>query len=133
LIFIQLIIKDVLMSPKRLLIVDDAPQVRSELRNLLLLAGEIEIVGEAGDGLEAVTQAALLQPDVVLMDLEMPSMSGYEATRQIKQQSPACRVIALTIHDYDEAIERATLSGADAFIVKSSPLSSLIEEILKKE
>lgn len=121
------------MSPKRLLIVDDAPQVRSELRNLLLLAGEIEIVGEAGDGLEAVTQAALLQPDVVLMDLEMPSMSGYEATRQIKQQSPACRVIALTIHDYDEAIERATLSGADAFIVKSSPLSSLIEEILKKE
>ena len=120
------------MPPTRLLIVDDAPQVRSELRNLLLLADDIEIVGEAGDGLEAVSQAAILQPDVVLMDLEMPLMNGYEATRQIKQQSPACRVIVLTVHGYDEAFEMATQSGADAFIVKSSPLTSLVQEILKR-
>jgi two-component system nitrate/nitrite response regulator NarL len=121
------------MSPRRLLIVDDIPQVRTELRTLLPLAGDIEIVGEAGNGLEAVRQAAILQPDVVLMDLEMPLMSGYEAARQIKQQLPACRVIVLTIHGYTEASEKVYRSGVDAFVVKGSPLASLVQEILKKE
>ena len=121
------------MSPKRLLIVDDAPQVRSELRNLLLLADDIQIVGEAGDGLEAVSQAAILQPDVVLMDLEMPLMSGYEATRKIKLHFPTCRVIALTVNDYAEAVERARQSGVDAFIVKGSPLTDLVQKILEED
>lgn len=121
------------MPPKRLLIVDDVPQVRSELRTLLSLAGDIEIVGEAANGLEAVTQAAVLQPDVVLMDLEMPLMSGYEAAGKIKLQFPNCRVIVLTVNDYAEAVERAAQCGVDAFIVKGSPVMNLVQEILKEE
>lgn len=124
---------DAPMAKKRVLIVDDIPQVCAELRTLLPLAGDIEIVGEAGNGQEAIRQAAALQPDVVLMDLEMPVMSGYEAIRQIKIQSPGCRVIALTVHGYGEAQDRASRCGADAFIVKGAPLASLVREILWKE
>jgi DNA-binding NarL/FixJ family response regulator len=127
------VVKDVQMAPRRLLIVDDIPQVRAELRNLLSLAGDIDIVGEAANGLEAIDQAAVLQPDVILMDLEMPLMSGYQAARQIKIQSPACRVIVLTLHDDAEALEGAHQAGADAFIVKGAPLESLLSEIMKKE
>jgi DNA-binding NarL/FixJ family response regulator len=118
---------------RRLLIVDDVQQVRTELLTLLSLVGNIEIVGQATNGLEAVNQVESLQPDVVLMDLEMPGMNGYEAARQIKKHSPATRVIALTVHDYSAARERASLFGADAFIVKGSSLESLVQEILKKE
>lgn len=121
------------MSPKRLLIVDDVPQVRSELCTLLSLVDDIEIVGEAANGLEAVAQVAILQPDVVLMDLEMPLMNGYEAAGKIKLQFPTCRVIVLTVNDYAEAIERAYQCGADAFIIKGSPLMNLVQEIQKEE
>lgn len=121
------------MAARRLLIVDDISQVRADLRTLLPLAGDIEIVGEASNGLEAVRQVDVLHPDVVLMDLEMPVMNGYEATHQIKGQSPACRVIALTVHGYPEALDRAYQAGADAFIVKGAPLASLVQEILKEE
>jgi DNA-binding NarL/FixJ family response regulator len=125
--------KDAQMSPRRLLIVDDVPQVRSELGTLLSLTGDIEIIGEAANGLEAIHQAANLRPDVVLIDLEMPLMNGYEAIRKIKDQLPVCRVIALTVHGYAEAIERAYQSGADAFFVKGAPLASLLQEILRSE
>ena len=124
---------DVPMTARRLLIVDDVSQVRADLRTLLPLAGNIEIVGEAANGLEAVHLTKILQPDVVLIDLEMPVMSGYEAIRRIKSQSPACRVIALSVHSYPEALDRACQSGADAFIVKGAPLASLVQEILEKE
>jgi two-component system response regulator DesR len=125
--------KDARISPRRLLIVDDVSHVRTELGTLLSLAGDIEIVGEATNGLEAVAQAAILQPDVVLMDLEMPLMSGYEAARLIKLESPACRVIALTIHGNAEAFERFRQSGADAFIIKGSPIKDLLQEIREEE
>jgi DNA-binding NarL/FixJ family response regulator len=124
--------KDAYMTARRLLIVDDVSQVRADLRTLLPLAGDIEIVGEAANGLEAVRQVDVLQPDVVLMDLEMPVMSGYEAIRRIKSQFPACRVIALTVHGYPEALDRACQSGADAFVVKGAPLASLVQEIITK-
>ena len=124
---------DTMMNARRLLIVDDVSQVRIDLRTLLPLTGDILVVGEAANGLEAVRQADLLRPDVVLMDLEMPVMNGYEAIRQIKAQLPACRVIALTVHGYPDAFDRAFLSGADAFVVKGAPLASLINEILKEE
>jgi len=121
------------MATRRLLIVDDVSQVRADLRTLLPLAGDIEIVGEAANGLEAVRQTDALHPDVVLMDLGMPIMNGYEATRQIKGRSPACRVIALTIHSYPEAVDRALQSGADALIVKGAPLASLVKEIMQED
>ena len=126
------LLMDAHMSHSRLLIVDDVPQVRAELRTLLSLAGELEIVGEAANGLEAVSQAAKLQPDVVLMDLEMPVMNGYQAAQKIKDQSPDCRVIAFTVHETPETLESAFESGVDAFIVKGSPLAGLLQEIQKR-
>ncbi len=85
-------------SSIRILIVDDNPQVRENLAALLDLAGcnvglHLEIVGQAGDGYEAIKQSRLLRPDVILMDLGMPVLDGYEATRQIKVERPAPRVI----------------------------------------
>jgi DNA-binding NarL/FixJ family response regulator len=126
-------VMDANMTATRILIVDDVPQVRNDLRTWLSLAGDIEIVGEAGNGQEAIQQAAALQPDVILMDLEMPVMSGYEAARRIKDQFPGCRVVALTVHGYPEARLRAQQAGVDAFIVKGAQLATLVQEILDKE
>ena len=114
---------------RRVLIVDDSPQVRQELRTLLPLAGDIEIVGEAADGLEAVRLAEALQPEVVLMDLEMPVLDGYEATCQIKSRWPACRVVALTVHGYEAARQKASQSGVDVFLVKGVSVETLVQAI----
>jgi DNA-binding NarL/FixJ family response regulator len=119
------------MPARRLMIVDDVSRVRADLRTLLRLAGGIEIVGEAANGLEAVLQAKSIHPDVILMDLEMPLMDGFEATRCIKSLSPAPRVIALTVHGYSEAEAKARQSGVDAFVIKGAPLAVLVCEILK--
>lgn len=120
------------MARLQVLIVDDSPQVRQELRTLLTLAGEIEIVGEATDGLEAVRLAEALQPDVVLMDLEMPVMDGYEAARQIKSRWPACRVVALTVHGYEAARQKASQSGVDVFLVKGVSIETLVQAISER-
>jgi DNA-binding NarL/FixJ family response regulator len=113
----------------RVLIVDDSPRVRQELRTLLPLAGDIEIVGQAADGQEAIRLAMALQPDVVLMDLEMPVLDGYEATRQIKASSPSCRVVALTVHGYEAAWQKASQSGVDVFLVKGVSVETLVQAI----
>jgi DNA-binding NarL/FixJ family response regulator len=116
-------------AKRRVLIVDDSPQVRQELRTLLPLAGDIEIVGEAADGQEALRLTQALQPDVVLMDLEMPVLDGYEATRQIKAGSPSCRVVALTVHGYEAARQKASQSGVDVFLVKGGSVETLVQAI----
>jgi len=111
------------------LIVDDNTLVRQELATLLPLAGDIEIVGEAADGREAIRLAMALRPGVVLMDLEMPVLDGYEATRQIKAACPTCRVVALTVHAYDEARQKAYQAGADVFLVKGAAVETLVQAI----
>jgi DNA-binding NarL/FixJ family response regulator len=116
----------------RILLVDDSAQVRQELRTLLPLAGNIEIVGEAADGREAIRLAQALQPDVVLMDLEMPVLDGYEATRQIKAGSPSCRVVALTVHGYEAARQKASQSGVDVFLVKGVSVETLVQAISER-
>jgi DNA-binding NarL/FixJ family response regulator len=116
----------------RILLVDDSAQVRQELRTLLPLAGDIEIVGEAADGQEAVRLVQALQPDVVLMDLEMPALNGYEATRQIKAVFPSCRVVALTVHGYEAARQKAVQAGADVFLVKGVSVETLVQAISKR-
>lgn len=117
------------MSNKRVLIVDDVPQVRRELSTLLPLLDVIDIVGEAENGQDAIGLAASLQPDVIIMDLEMPIVDGFTATRIIKQQRPQCRVVVLSIHD-DEAIRaKARSAGADDFVDKGAPLAALLEAI----
>ncbi len=113
----------------RVLIVDDMAQVRQDLRTVLTLAGDIEIVGEAGDGLEAVGQAQALRPEVVVMDLEMPVMDGYEATRRIKALCPACRVVALTIHAGEAERQQALQAGMADVVVKGAPLEVLLRAI----
>ena len=117
----------------RVLLVDDIEQVRWDLRVILSLSGDLEIVGEATNGLEAIRLTESLQPDVVLMDLEMPLMDGYEATRLIKTLCPSCRIVALTVHSYDEARKRAQRSGVDVFIVKGAPVENIVQSILKIE
>jgi len=102
--------------------VDDVREVRRDLRTALTLAGNIEIVGEAANGLEAVRLAES-------MDLEMPVIDGYAATRQIKAQCPACRVIALTVHGYESARRKAIESGVNDFVVKGVSLESLVKVI----
>jgi DNA-binding NarL/FixJ family response regulator len=113
----------------RILIADDVAQVRQDLRMLLTLSSDIEVVGEASNGQEAVYQAGLIQPDVVLMDLEMPVLDGYQATEQIKKQQPSCRVVALTVHGYEEARQKAVEAGVNAFIVKGEPVEILVKAI----
>ncbi len=113
----------------RILLVDDSAQVRQELRTLLPLAADIQIVGEAADGREAIRLAQALQPDAILMDLEMPVLDGYEATRQIKAGSPSCRVIALTVHGYEAARQKASQSGVDVFLLKGVSVETLVQAI----
>ena len=117
----------------RVLLVDDTPSVRQELHQLLQLTGMIEIVGEAGDGLQAVRSAADLAPDVVVMDLEMPRLDGLEATRRIKSQGRAPRVVILSVHGGPENIRRAQDAGADRFVIKGADFQTLLNTILGQD
>lgn len=113
------------------MIVDDMAQVRQGLRTILQLSQDFEIVAEACNGLEAIRAAGELRPEVVLMDLEMPVISGLEATRRIKEQHPEMGVVILTIHGSDEVRQQAVQAGADAFIEKEAPTANLVAAIRK--
>jgi DNA-binding NarL/FixJ family response regulator len=117
------------MKATRLLIVDDVPQVRRELHTLLPLLDDIEIVGEAENGQSAIDLAVTLQPDVILMDVEMPIVNGLTATRSIKQASPATRIIILSIHNDGAVRAKARSAGADDFVDKGAPLADLLKAI----
>ncbi len=126
------------MNSIRVLIVDDVPQVRQGLAIVLALASkstrpEIEVVGEAQNGSEAIEQARTLRPDVILMDLEMPALNGYEATRQIKAEHLTQRVIILSVHAGPEVQERARAAGADGFIIKGTGCEVLVNAILGRD
>lgn len=118
--------------PVRVLLVDDAARVRNELRQLLELSGAVQVVGEAGDGLEAVRLAAELSPEVIIMDLEMPGMDGFEATRQIKAYPPAPRVVILSVHE-GLAEQKAQAAGADSFVIKGTDYQILVNAILGED
>lgn len=113
----------------RILIVDDIASVRSDLCTLLELVDDLQVVGQASNGQEAIEKTSRLQPDVILMDLEMPLMNGYQSARLIKENLPACRVVALSIHNDLEARQQANQAGIDAFIVKGERLGKLIQAI----
>jgi DNA-binding NarL/FixJ family response regulator len=117
----------------RVLLVDDNPQVLHELHLLLELSGDIQIVGEAGNGLDSVRLVSELSPDVVVMDLEMPGMDGYEATRQIKAHQPAPRVVILSVHATLAEMEQALSVGADSFVLKGARYETLLNAILGQD
>jgi DNA-binding NarL/FixJ family response regulator len=126
------------MESIRVLIVDDLPQVREGLATVLKLAARgasssIEVIGEAKNGNDAIRQVQVLHPDVVLMDLEMPGMDGYEATRRIKADLPAPRVIILSIHADMEVQQRAQAAGADGFVTKGDSYEILLNAILAEK
>jgi DNA-binding NarL/FixJ family response regulator len=112
----------------KVLIVDDQRLVRAGLRVILDLQADIEVVGEADDGAEALRQTRQLRPDVVLMDIRMPNMDGLEATRKIIAGG-AARVLVLTTFDADEYVYGALQAGASGFLLKDAPPDQLIAAV----
>jgi DNA-binding NarL/FixJ family response regulator len=113
------------MSKLRVLIADDQPLMRAGFRTVLEAAGDIEVVGEAEDGRQAVESARALRPDVVLMDIRMPELDGIEATRQL----PTHKVLILTTFGLDEYIVEALRAGASGFILKDVPAAELVRAV----
>ena len=103
----------------RVMIVDDHAVVRGGLSNFLQVHKDLELVGEAENGVEAVRRAQLLHPDVVLMDLKMPEMDGVAATREIRAQNPKTRVIVLTSFAEDNMVQGALQAGATGYLLKN--------------
>lgn len=113
----------------RLLIVDDQPLIRRALAMLLAAEPDIEVVGQAADGLEAIEQALATTPDVVVMDLQMPRASGVVATREITARLPATRVVVLTTFDHDELVFEAIRAGAQAYLLKDADEAEVLDTI----
>jgi DNA-binding NarL/FixJ family response regulator len=113
----------------RLLLADDHAVVRSGTRELLERQPDFHIVGEAVDGEEAVKLTDELQPDVVVMDVRMPKMSGVEATKRIKAENPDVRVLVLTAHDDDEYVFALLQAGANGYLLKTSEIDELVKAI----
>lgn len=110
----------------RVLVADDHPIVRSGIVALLETAGDVEVVGQASDGEEAVALALSLTPDLVLMDLRMPKLDGDEATARILAVAPAIKVVVLTTYESDESILRAIEAGASGYLLKAAPQEEIL-------
>lgn len=117
------------MGKIRVLIADDHLVVREGLTTILLSTGEFEIVGQAVNGQEAIDQAEKLQPDVVLIDVQMPKVSGIEATYLISQQIPAPRVVILSSFDQDEYVYRGIQAGAKGYLLKDGEVDELLNVV----
>jgi len=113
----------------RVLVVDDHPVVRSGLVGMLDVEDDLEVVGEAGDGEEAVAQVAATSPDVVLMDLRMPRLDGLAATEQLLARPDPPQVIVLTTFDADEHVLRALRAGAAGFLLKDTPPPQILDAV----
>jgi NarL family two-component system response regulator LiaR len=113
----------------RILVVDDHAVVREGLRALINGKPDMELVGEAGDGQEAVLLARSLQPDVILMDLVMPGKDGIQATQEIRQENSEARILVLTSFDEDDQVFSALKAGALGYILKDSSPQELLEAI----
>ena len=117
------------MSPIRVFLADDQALVRSGFRMLIGAEDDLEVVGEAADGEEALARVAALAPDVVLMDLRMPKLDGAGATARIVAEHPGTRVLVLTTYDTDADIVRAVEAGATGYLLKDTPRLQLVEAV----
>ena len=113
----------------KVMIIDDHPIVRKGLFDLLDVTPDIEVVGEAANGSEAIRMAKLLKPDIILMDLVMPGIDGTEAIRQIKSDNPAIRILVLTSFSEEEKIISAIKAGAVGYLLKDSSSQDLLQAI----
>ncbi len=114
------------MNKIRVMLVDDHTLVRQGVRLLLQANPELEVVGEAADGREAVTRAVELQPDVVLMDITMPGLDGLEAAQEIRARVPGTHVLLLTVHDDEAYLFRGLKVGASGYLLKGADASELV-------
>lgn len=117
------------MKPIKVLIADDQTLFRQGLRILLSVQQDIEVVGEAVNGVEALKLIALHAPDVVLMDVEMPMLDGVAATRRARSDFPACQVVILTTFDNDDYVFEGLRAGALGYLLKDAPAERLIEAV----
>ena len=115
------------MDTIRILVVDDHQVVREGLRRMLELEADMEVVGEANDAKEALTQLELFSPEVILMDIKMPGVGGIELTRQLKEKQPSCNIIMLTL--YDEYLAEAIEAGAVGYLLKDVKREELVRAI----
>jgi|SRR5690554_6173654 len=117
------------MNTIRLLIVDDHPVVRDGLRGMFAESSEFEVVGEAANGEEALARAAVLQPDVILMDLQMPVVDGVTAIRQLSERGIDGHVLVLTTYDTDRDVLPALEAGATGYLLKDAPREELLRAV----
>jgi DNA-binding NarL/FixJ family response regulator len=113
----------------RILIADDHPVVREGLAAMLARQPDIEVIGEATDGIEAVEQVGTLHPDIVLMDLQMPRLGGVEAIKQIRAQYPNVQLIVLTTYGDDDSIFQGIAAGARGYLLKDAPRDELFRAV----
>ena len=116
-------------AKQRILIVEDHTILREGLRSLLSSHQDLEVAGEAENGMEAVRVAEKLLPDLILMDLSMPRMGGIEAIREIRKRQPKNKILVLTVNDSEEYILAALKAGADGYILKDSTHAELLQAI----
>lgn len=109
-----------------ILLADDHTILRAGLKMMLNAQPDMEVVGEASEGRQAITESLRLQPDIVLMDITMPDMNGIEATRQIKKVQPGVKVLVLTMHENDEYVFQALRAGASGYMLKEAADTELI-------
>jgi two-component system response regulator NreC len=117
------------MSMTTIVLADDHHVVRQGLRTLLESETDFRVIGEAGDGLEAVQLVERLQPDVLVLDLMMPSLNGLEVTRQVGQRSPQTRVVILSMHSSEAYVMEALRHGAAGYVIKASSAADLIKAV----
>jgi len=117
------------MAKIRVFIADDHTMLRDGLKNILHGSDGIEVVGEAGDGLEAVKKIKKTRPDVCIIDLNMPGLKGIDVTKMIKEALPGVKVVVLTMHDKEEYIYQSIRNGASGYVLKTSPSEEIIAAV----